>query len=205
MTSPTPRRQTRTLPPPRRVDDAGFPVSAFDASAGRLLALATFTLLLGIACISDLRSRRIPNAIVLALTLSGIGYSLATMAPLAALAYALGGLAVGFAVWVPFWLGRVLGAGDVKLAAAAGAWLGVRGVLEASLLAAVVGGALALWALSRRGGLATGATRFGAWVMASRVSGRIAPELTPRERRIPYGVAIAAGAAVASWFPGLIL
>ena len=179
-------------------------MNPFEGTPAALLAGVTFTLLLVAACASDLRSRRIPNAIVLALTLGGIGYSLATMAPLAALEHALGGTAVGFALWVPFWLGRVLGAGDVKLAAASGAWLGAAGVVEASLLAAVMGGVLAVWALARDGGLAVGTTRFGAWMLASRATGRIAPELTPKERRIPYGLAIAAGAMAAAWVPGLI-
>ena len=182
----------------------GYPVNAFDATPGTLLAGAAFTLLLGSACVSDLRSRRIPNAIVLALTLGGIGYSLATMAPVAALEHTLGGTAVGFAVWVPFWLARVLGAGDVKLVAASGAWLGVAGIVEASLVGAVVGGVLAVWALSRQGGLAAAAERFGGWMIVSRSTGTLAPEVTPRERRVPYGVAIAAGAAAAAWVPGLI-
>jgi prepilin peptidase CpaA len=98
----------------------------------------------------------------------------------------------------------VLGAGDVKLAAASGAWLGVSGVVEASLIAAVVGGLLAAWALARKGGITAGAARFGAWLFASRVTNRLAPELTPREQRVPYGVAIAAGAALVAWVPGLI-
>lgn len=179
-------------------------MNPFDATPATLLLGAGFTLLLGCACFSDLRSRRIPNAIVLALTLGGIGYSLATMAPFAALEHALSGTAVGLALWVPFWLARVLGAGDVKLAAASGAWLGVAGVVEASLLAAVVGGGLAVWALARHGGLSAGATRFGAWMLASRATRALVPELTPRERRIPYGLAIAAGVAAAAWVPGLI-
>ena len=169
-----------------------------------MAAGAVFTLLLVGACVTDLRSRRIPNGLVLALVLGGIGYSMATMAPLAALGYALGGGVVGLALWLPFWLMRVLGAGDVKLAAASGTWLGIAGILEASLLAAVVGGLLAVWALSRQGGLSAAVTRFGGWMLASRAAGAIAPEVTPKERRIPYGLAIAAGSAAAAWVPGLI-
>jgi prepilin peptidase CpaA len=168
-----------------------------------MLAAATFTLLLAWACVCDLRTRRIPNNVVASLVLSGVGYALATMSPIAALEHALGGSAVGLAVWLPFWIARVLGAGDVKLAAAAGAWLGTGGVVEASLLGAVAGGVLALWALASHGGLAAGATRFAGWMLASRVMGRVAPELTPTERRIPYGLAIAAGAAAAAWVPGM--
>jgi prepilin peptidase CpaA len=179
-------------------------VGRFGASPFSMLAAATFTLLLVWACVCDLRARRIPNHVVASLVTSGVAYALATMSPVAALEHALGGGALGLTLWLPFWMAHMLGAGDVKLAAASGAWLGTAGVVEASLLGAVGGGVLALWALARHGGLAAGATRFAGWMLASRVTGRIAPELTPTERRIPYGLAIAAGAAAAAWVPGML-
>lgn len=169
-----------------------------------VVAGAIFTLLLVAVSISDVRSRRIPNRLVAALGIAGTIYALVVMPPLAGLRHSLGGGATGLAVWLPFWLAGVLGAGDVKLAAASGTWLGAAGMVEASLLAAVAGGVLALWALARHGGLAAGATRLGAWLLASRASKRVAPEFTPREQRVPYGLAIAAGAAAAAWLPGLI-
>ena len=169
-----------------------------------LLAGTAFTLLLASACAFDVRFRRIPNRLVAALAVGGALYVFSTMPPSAALPHVLGGGAAGLALWLPFWLLRVLGAGDVKLAAAAGVWLGAVGVVEASLIGAAFGGVLAFWALARNGGVAAGAARFGAWMVASRAAGAIGPELTPRERRIPYGLAIAAGAALAAWVPGLI-
>ena len=169
-----------------------------------LLAGTAFTLLLASACACDLRFRRIPNRLVAVLAVAGAVYVFATMPAVSALTHVLGGAAVGLAIWLPFWMLGVLGAGDVKLAAAAGVWLGSAGVLEASLLGAAVGGVLAFWALARQGGVAAGTARFGAWLLASRATGAIAPELTPRERRIPYGLAIAAGAVAAAWVPGLI-
>ena len=169
-----------------------------------LLAGTAFTLLLASACASDVKFRRIPNRLVAALAGVGAVYVFATMPPLTAVTHMLGGGALGLALWLPFWGIRVLGAGDVKLAAAAGVWLGMVGVLEASLIGAAVGGVLAFWALARHGGVAAGVARFGTWLVASRATGTIAPELTPRERRIPYGLAIAAGALAAAWVPGLI-
>lgn len=169
-----------------------------------MLAGAAFTLLLAGACVSDVRSRRIPNRLVFSLASAGAVYAAWSMSPASALGQSLGGIAVGLAVWLPFWMAGVLGAGDVKLAAAAGAWLGMDGVIEASLLGAVVGGGLALWALARDGGIASGVTRFAAWMVASRSTGALAPELTRRERRVPYGLAISAGAVVAGWVPNLI-
>lgn len=176
----------------------------FAATPIGVVAGAIFMLLLVAVSISDVRSRRIPNRLVAALGVAGTIYALVVMPPLSALRHSLGGGATALAVWLPFWLARVLGAGDVKLAAASGTWLGAVGVVEASLLAAVVGGVLALWALARHGGVGAGMTRLGAWMLASRASRRVAPEFTPREQRVPYGLAIAAGAAAAAWVPGLI-
>jgi len=180
-------------------------VSLFSAAPIGIFGGAVFTSFLLAASLADLRSRRIPNQLAGALAVVGIAHALVVLPPLVAIRFALGGGAVGLALWLPFWALKVLGAGDVKLAAAAGTWLGIAGVLEASLWAAAMGGVLAFWALARHGGVAAGVTRFGVWMLATRVTRTIVPELTPKERRIPYGVAIALGAAVAAWFPGLIL
>jgi prepilin peptidase CpaA len=169
-----------------------------------IVAGAIFALLLVAVCIRDVRFRRIPNQLVAALAIAGTIYALVVLPPPAAVRQVLGGGATALVVWLPFWLARVLGAGDVKLAAASGIWLGAAGAIEAWLIGAAAGGVLALWSLSRHGGLGAGIERFGAWAVASRVSKAVVPELTPRERRIPYGLAIAAGAAVAAWIPGLI-
>lgn len=169
-----------------------------------LTAKAFFTCLLIAACASDLRSRRIPNVLVGTIGLAGLAFSFALMPFPRAFVFALGGWVVGLAIWLPFWALRVLGAGDVKLMAAAGTWLGAAGTVEASLFAAVAGGVIAIIALVRGPGEGSPFDRFGAWLMTSRVTRSIAPELTPAERRIPYGVALAVGAAVAVWFPDLL-
>lgn len=179
-------------------------MSTFGTSGGGILAGVAFTLLLAGACVSDLRLRRIPNRIVAGLLAGGIVYTVATTGLQDGLRHAVGGGVVGLLLWLPFWFGRVLGAGDVKLVAAAGTWLGVGGVIEASLFGAVAGGVLGLWALARHGGWGAGMTRLGAWMLASRVTRGMVPEFTPMERRVPYGVAIGLGAAAAAWVPGLI-
>lgn len=169
-----------------------------------MAANVLLTCLLIAACASDLRSRRIPNGLVATIGLAGFAYGLAVMPPTRAFAFAIGGCLVGLAIWLPFWALRVLGAGDVKLMAATGTWLGAAGTVEASLFAAVAGGVIAIVALARAPSEGSPQARFGAWLLMSRVTRSIAPELTPAERRIPYGVALAAGAAVAAWFPELL-
>jgi prepilin peptidase CpaA len=163
-----------------------------------------FGLLLLAASVSDIRSRRIPNRLTAIIAVSGMVYAFTATPPPGAIWQVLGGGAVGLLLWLPFWIMGKLGAGDVKLAAAAGTWLGATGAIEAGLFTAVVGGVLAVIALVRGNGARAAATRFGAWLFASQVTRTLAPELTPPERRIPYGVALAAGSAIAAWFPGLI-
>jgi Flp pilus assembly protein protease CpaA len=97
----------------------------------------------------------------------------------------------------------------VKFFAAASAWLGPRLALDAALVSAALGGALALLWLLRRG-------TWGSTAMPERSGIGLAPrgdspgaggdELDARERTImlPYGVAMAAGLAVTAWFPHLI-
>ena len=95
------------------------------------------------AAVSDLRSRRVPNALVAlgaivgvflafhALGASGVGSSLL-------------GAAVGLGVLFPFFALGLLGAGDVKLLSMIGTFTGVEGVLRIAFWSALAGGVLAL-------------------------------------------------------------
>ena len=57
------------------------------------------------------------------------------------------GLAAGLALFMPLYLLRALGAGDVKLLAMVGAWLGAPLLLGAALLTLLAGGAMALFVM----------------------------------------------------------
>ena len=169
-----------------------------------MAAGVVFSLLLAIACVSDLRSRRIPNALVLATLAAGVGFSIALDPALPGLGRSVAGAATGLVIWLPFWMLRKIGAGDVKLFAAAGAWLGPADAVTAALAAAVLGAVLTLaWLVWEQGvgrtarGLALGA--------ASAQSGVRVPGLlvVPSRKRVPYGIALAAGAALVAWLPGL--
>ena len=118
-----------------------------------LLCLAMLAALLAAALWHDLRTRRIPNQLVLWGTLAGL--ALNSFMPSGSglfdpsfgglgLPQALAGAAAGLALLLPMYLLRALGAGDVKLMAMCGAFLGPDAVLEAALLTFLCGGVLAL-------------------------------------------------------------
>lgn len=118
-----------------------------------LLVLAVLTVLLLLAMREDLRSHRIPNklilvGVVLGLGLNGLlpaGGGFNSMVPggLGWLA-ALKGLALGFAVLLPMYLLRAMGAGDVKLMGMVGAFLGPGDLIGALIATFIAGGVMAL-------------------------------------------------------------
>ena len=109
-------------------------------------------LLLMTAAVIDYRTFRIPNW----LTFFGttIGLIVNTIMPTMlhqGFWWAATGLLIGFAVALPLYLLRVMGAGDVKLIAMIGAFLGASGTFYAVLCIFITGGVAAvLFALTRK-------------------------------------------------------
>ncbi len=152
-----------------------------------VLAIATFT---------DLRSRRIPNWLVLPFMVLGLVLS-AWHGGWHGLGQSLAGLALGAMVFgVLSWMGG-MGMGDVKLCAAMGAWIGPSQLLLAMVVTGVAGGVMAVvWAAA--GGFlgelfsGSGDLLFGVGKRGLRPH----PELqlsNPRTRKMPYAPAIAIG------------
>ena len=151
--------------------------------------------LLGAACATDLRARRIPNALVV--TVFAAALLRAALAPAGPTGFAATpsaaaiGAVCGLALWFPLYAVRAFGAGDVKLFAATSAWLGPSAVPSATLYAALAGGVLGLaW--------------FGAQRLAQRVPAfaRLASRTQPTvggQSRVPYGLAITAGVLCVVW------
>jgi prepilin peptidase CpaA len=171
---------------------------------GVISGLAFVALLLS-ACVSDVRTRRIPNRIVAALAIGGILYSILSFGAGAGAVRGLLGLGVGLLIWLPFHIVRLLGAGDVKLFAAASAWLGVSGALEGALVAALIGGALAIFWMVRARGVANSARSVAIAIVAPSTMMHNDAEGSSATVRLPYGVALAAGAAIVAWWPGMII
>lgn len=151
---------------------------------------------LAIATVTDLRSRRIPNWLVLPFLAAGIAVSV-WQHGWSGLGQSLAGFALGAAAFgVLFFMGG-MGMGDVKLMAAIGAWVGARQLLIAMVFTGLAGGLIALcWALSGGfiGELLTGS---GDLIFGWKQRGlKPHPELVlsnPRARKMPYAPAIAIG------------
>ena len=127
----------------------------------------------------------------------------------------LAGLGAGLLLLLPLYLLRAMAAGDVKLMAMTGAFLGVRGVTGALLYVLLAGGVLALGAAWHQGKLRrllhnVKMMLFAAAARGSRggahASGNLpepAADSTGKLPGLPYGVAIATGTAaylaVAHW------
>lgn len=155
--------------------------------------------LLAAATVSDLRSRRIPNLLTFTGCLAGLAIA-AAAGGLAGLAAGGKGLFLAFIITLPLWLIGWLGAGDVKLVSAVGAFVGSSLVFETLLAIGAAGGVLALIALMARGLAARTGERMAATFglsLASRRWVHVAPDAQESDVRLPYAVAISAGTLAA--------
>ena len=94
---------------------------------------------LAAAAFIDLRTGKIPNWITLPTTATGLVFH-TVMNGANGLAYSANGLATGFALLILLYAMGGLGAGDVKLVAAAGSFLGPSAIISAVWAAALVTG-----------------------------------------------------------------
>lgn len=147
----------------------------------------------------DWRTHRIPNLLSAVAAMIGLTLQMGLHGE-AGLVTALGGAAVGFAMFLPFYVVRAFGAGDVKAMATVGIFLGVQSTVLAVGITLIAGAVL--------GGLMLLLKPAHASATVHRLLGLL---LTPvatmrtsrRDRssdsslRFPYGIAIACGVAVA--------
>ncbi|MDP1527940.1 MAG: prepilin peptidase [Rhodoferax sp.] len=175
--------------------------------AWQTLGLTALVLLVLTALVFDLRERRIPNTLVL-LTLgaglvvnligpqiwsSGSGL-LSTYPGAIGIKGSLLGAVTGLAVFLPFYLLRAMGAGDVKLMAGIGSFVGPAAAINVALFILVAGGMLALvrmvWVGKTQLVLFNVVTALGQYVPGS--VARFNPA-TQSADRMPYALAMAAG------------
>ena len=145
----------------------------------------------------DLRRRRIPNVLSGAVFVTGLaisGYHGGASAVFSGLAASVLLLVV---LYKPWHAGGI-GGGDVKLAAAVGAWIGLRHLIWFALATAVAGGIVAVVCYF----LAPRETRADvrANLVLAGLHGELPPEAASHRKTkvsVPYALAISAGAAVA--------
>jgi prepilin peptidase CpaA len=151
-----------------------------------------------IATVTDLRSRRIPNWLVFPYWLAGIVVE-CVRSGWHGFWQSLEGAGVALLVFGVFFIMGGMGAGDVKLCAAVGAWIGPARILLALVFTGLVGGLMVLiWAAL--GGFLHDLFKGTGDLMAGWKRGTLRdPEATienPRRRKMPYAPAIAVGTLI---------
>ena len=166
--------------------------------------LSTFlAIILLTAAIYDIWLAKIPNVITCSGMIIGIIYFGVTQG-LSGAGLSIAGLLVGSAVFLPFYLLKGMGAGDIKLMGAVGALVGLKAVIPAIVFTALAGGIYVLVliffhprALKR--------LIFGIVPMLKTllITGQlILPSLFEKGKKpqVRYGIAIAAGTLFSQWW-----
>jgi prepilin peptidase CpaA len=149
------------------------------------------------AAVSDLAARRIPNWITLPGALAGIALQ-AWYGGAQGAIRALGTAALGFAIFMALYLLGGMGAGDVKLFAAVGAFLAPHSLPWVFILTGLLGGVAALALAAARGRLMevlrrTGHIVAGLGLLRWREVRQASRLDAPNALRLPYGAVIAGG------------
>ncbi len=150
------------------------------------------------AAIIDGLKLKVPNWLTFHLAAGGLAY--ATWAGgLAGLAWSGGGLALGLALLLPLHMIGGMGAGDVKLLAGVGAWVGPPVVLGSFVVSAIVGGVMAAAMVARSGEYIKHWALFqtiGHEILTVRSPDRLSESAAARKPTmmlLPYGIPIAFG------------
>jgi prepilin peptidase CpaA len=98
----------------------------------------------------DLRTRRIPNWLNLCGIILGIGLNTLFLQS-EGFKTALGGAGIALLIYMPLYLIRAMGAGDVKFMAAIGSIVGPQNWLGLFLVTAILGGVASLFLIAARG------------------------------------------------------
>jgi prepilin peptidase CpaA len=159
-------------------------------------------LLVAIAAVNDLATRRIPNRLLLAGWALALPLHLLSPAPGSAILACMGGAATGLLVFLPLYMLRGTAAGDVKLMATVGAFVGPSAAFHIAMLSWCVGGVMAVCIVVKNGrvrrALANARDLLRPWLMrAAGLHAASEPLKDGSVGSMPYGVAIALGTMIA--------
>jgi prepilin peptidase CpaA len=159
-----------------------------------------------LAAVVDVRTRRIPNLLTFGAAAVAFAWHLWSGGPSGLMTAALG-WCCGVALFFPFFALGGMGAGDVKLLAALGAWLGPALVLWTALFSAMAGGVQAIALCLFYGCTRTVLSNVWLLLIHWRTVGlKPMHELTlpmARGPRLAYAVPMMFGTVVAIWMRGL--
>lgn len=158
-------------------------------------------ILLAATC-TDIKRHRIPNLLSLGGIVLGLGFQIWAFG-FEGLLTGLGGFGMGLLILLPFYAFGGMGAGDVKLMAAVGTFLGPFNALLAAAFTLMAGGVLGIIVLLlRRGGMAS-LRRYGSTLKCLATTGQfsyIPPAAgEAAATRFPYALAILTGTVTALW------
>lgn len=152
------------------------------------------------AAVSDLRSFSVPNALTFPLIASGVVYHVMT-GGLAGLQSSLLGAFFGIAILFVFYVMGGMGAGDVKLMAGVGAWLGMNMTVYVFGIAGLATGLYSFVLLARQNrlGQVTARLRIGLfrlWAVGKHLGAEervesVVRKHDRRERLVPFAAMIA--------------
>jgi prepilin peptidase CpaA len=154
-------------------------------------------IVLVVAAIIDGRSLKVPNWLTFPFAGLGVLYSFwpGGLSP----AYSLAGLALGLALLLPLYAVGGMGAGDVKLLAGVGAWVGPAITLWSFVATVLVGAAMAIFMMARSGKFFSHVFQIREiaaewWSVKNPVAlAQTAAVRKPRMLLLPYGIPMAIG------------
>lgn len=159
------------------------------------------TMLVGtalVACWTDYRHHRVPNWLTASVLAAGlVGQSL--VGGWRGFEQGLLGILAGGGPLLVLWMMRGMGAGDVKLMAAVGAWLGPELALQALVVGILAGGAMAVGVIALRGAWRQSSANLGL-IMAKFSNSRTAfsdfasvDSLSGGRGALPYAIPLSVG------------
>ena len=176
------------------------------------------TIVLIVAAWIDGKQLRVPNWITFPMVLSGLAFNTLWFGTgwgewSHGLIGGLLGVIVGLCTLFWLWMLGGMGAGDVKLMAGIGAWLGPMVILEVFVATAIIGAVMAVVMVWMQHDWKRHTTNFlviiQEWLDMKKlgVSGvaAIAADRKPTMRLLPYGIPICCGAIAVFLYDGLLL
>ncbi|RJP30546.1 MAG: prepilin peptidase [Candidatus Omnitrophota bacterium] len=153
------------------------------------------TIILTIAAYIDWKEHRVPNWLTFSAWICGLIFH-TLLGGMEGLTASLIGTAVGIATLIVPYALNGMGAGDVKLMASVGAWVGATATVYAFFWIAIIGGLMGLYQIIRSGQAkkrlqTVGRAGCNLFTFNNLESGN--PDGTPKKILLPYGVPIAYG------------